>query len=100
MGGIIEFIDKSGRKIHISPERWSHILQHPEMTNQTERIRETLLQPDVILNSSTDQQVHYYFRYYKERREYLFVSVKYLNGEGFIITAFYTNKVTGSKWKI
>jgi hypothetical protein len=31
---------------------------------------------------------------------YLFVSVNYLNGDGFIITSFYTNKITGSKWKI
>lgn len=34
---------------------------------------------------------------YDER--YLLVAVKYLNGEGFVITSFFTNKVTGLKWK-
>ena len=29
---------------------------------------------------------------------YLLVSVKYLNGEGFVITSFFTNKITGAKW--
>ncbi len=79
------------RIFHQSTQRF--ILQHQEMTNQVERMRETLQRPDAILNSSTDQQVHYYFRYYKERREYLFISVKYLNGDGFIITSHYTDKI-------
>ncbi len=31
---------------------------------------------------------------------YLLVAVKYLNGEGFVITSFFTNKITGLRWKI
>ncbi len=93
MDWIIEIVDIYGRRIHLSRERWSHILKHPEMANQMEQIRETLEHPDTIIHSQSDPQVHFYFKYYKEKREYLFISVKYLNGDGFIITSHYTDKI-------
>lgn len=93
MEWILEIVDTSGRRIHLSRERWLHILKHPEMVNQVEQIRATLEHPDVIIQASSDPQVHFYFKYYKERREYLFISIKYLNGEGFIITSHYTDKL-------
>ena len=88
---IFEIIDKSRRKIHLSKERWNHVLRHPEMANQIERITETLQYPTTILQFWEDPKVHFYFRYYKDKREYLFVSVKYLNGDGFLITSYYTD---------
>jgi len=40
-------------------------------------------------------------KYYRETRKrygrYLLVVVKYLNGEGFIVTSFYTDKIRGAK---
>jgi len=36
---IFEIYDISGRKIHLSKERWSHIQKHPEMVNQIENIK-------------------------------------------------------------
>lgn len=90
---IFEILDKSGRKIHLSRERWSHIQKHPEMGNQIEKIKETLQKPNVIKEFGYDSQVRFYFRFYKERKEYLFISVKYLNGNGFVITSFYTDKI-------
>ncbi len=80
---ILEMVDTSGRKIHLSRERWSHILKHPEMANQVEQIRETLERPDAIIQSQSDQQVHFYFKYYKEKQEYLFISVKHEKSEAF-----------------
>ena len=93
MGWIFEIIDKSERKIHLSKERWNHVLKHPEMANQVERIIETLQYPTTILQFHDDPKVHFYFRYYKDRGEYLFISVKYLNGEGFLITSYYTDSI-------
>lgn len=87
-----EVVDKSGRRIHLSKERWSHILKHPGLVNIIERIEETLQHPDVILPFQDDPGTHFYFRFYKDQGKYLFISVKYLNGEGFIITSFYTDK--------
>ncbi len=93
MTWVFVIIDKSERKIHLSKERWGHIHQHPEMVNKIEQIKETLQNPDIIKPFEYDEQVRFYFRYYKEKSEYLFISVKYLNGEGFIITSFYTDKI-------
>ena len=93
MPKLFETKDKSGRNIYLTDERWKHILKHPEMVNQLEQIKDTLLHPDTITTVEHDRDVRFYYRYYKNRREYLFISVKYLNGEGYIITSFYTDKI-------
>ena len=93
MSFIFEIEDKSGRKIHLSSERWNHIQKHPGMSNQLEQIKETLENPNIIQDFEYDSNVKFYFRYFKEKKEYLFISVKYLNGDGFIITSFYTDKI-------
>lgn len=93
MDYIFVVTDKSKREIYLSKERWFHIQRHPEMSNQIEQIKETLIQPNTIIKFEYDPNVHFYYKYYKERREYLFISVKYLNGNGFIITSFYTDKI-------
>ncbi|MAE42382.1 hypothetical protein CMO93_01310 [Candidatus Woesearchaeota archaeon] len=93
MPHIFQIKDKSGRKIHLSKERWSHIQKHPDMSDKIEQIKETLTNPATITEFDYDPDVKFYFRYYKERKEYLFISVKYLNGEGFIITSFHTDKI-------
>ena len=91
---IFEIRDKSGRKIHLSDERWKHIVtEHSGLTNKIEDIKDILLNPLIIGKSKYDENVRYYQRYYKKLSKYLLVSVKYLNGEGYIITAFYTSKL-------
>lgn len=93
MTKILETKDKSGRIIYLTNERWKHILKHPEMSDKIEQIKETLLSPTKITTADYDPNIRFYFRYYKERKEYLFISVKYLNGKGYIITSFYTDKI-------
>ena len=94
MDYIFEIVDKSRRKIHLSKERWGeHIkLIHPDISDSEELIK-VLQSPDKILESDRDESVRWYFLYDRQKKKYLKVSVKYLNGEGFIITAFYTNKI-------
>ncbi|MBI4148909.1 hypothetical protein HY491_00525 [Candidatus Woesearchaeota archaeon] len=93
MTKIFQAKDKTGREIYLTDERWRHILKHPEMSNQMEQIKDALLFPDAITKVSYDANLRFYYRHDKSRREYLFVSVKYLNGEGFIITSFYTDRI-------
>ena len=92
MDWIFEIRDKSGRNIHLSDERWTHIQKHPEMSGNIEQIKETLVKPTLIIPQDYDPNVRFYFRFYKDMKKFLFVSVKYLNGDGFIITSFYTDK--------
>jgi len=72
------------------------------MHNSIERIKETIKNPSVIRYSEFDEKVNYFYREYKDmdtRERYLFISVKYLKDNGFIVTSFYTNKITGIKWR-
>lgn len=89
MTRVLEITDLKGRNVYLTKERWSHIQKHPEMINSTEKIRETLEKPD---KTESAENLVFYFKHYKDRKQYLFVSVKYLNEEGFIITSFYTDK--------
>lgn len=98
---IFEITDKSGRKIHLEDRQWKHIaIEHSAVANKIEEIKETLIIPLSIRRSDYDPNVRFYYRYYKNiklKEKYLMVMVKYLNGEGFVITIFYINKIKGSK---
>ncbi len=93
MTKIFEIIDKTRRTIHLTGKRWAHIQKHPGLVDQIERIIGTLQHPDATTKVSSDPNVRNYYRHYKDKKEYLLVSVKYLNGKGFVITSFYTDKI-------
>ena len=59
MNRIFEVQDKTGRKIHLSKERWSHIQRHPEMSNQIDQIIETLKSPQTIRTFEYDSNVNF-----------------------------------------
>jgi len=103
MDYIFEIIDKSGRKIRLTKKQWSHIQKHPHMHDSLERIKETIKNPAMIRYDNFKESINYFYREYKDMESlerYLFISVNYLNGNGFVITSFYTNKITGTKWKM
>ena len=61
------------------------------MANYLEEIKETLTYPDKVTDSLDDEMVRYYYKHYKHlssRKKYLLIVVKYLNGGGFVITAY------------
>jgi len=97
MNNIFEITDKSGRKIHLSKERWSHITMpsspHAYMTNYLQETIDTLIKPDKITTSIYDNIKVNYYKHYKNRTQFLRVIVKYLNGEGFVITSYFTGKI-------
>jgi len=52
------FIDIHYRNIRLTQERQEHIENdHPEMSGQLNNIRDTLLNPDTIIKSRTDEDV-------------------------------------------
>lgn len=85
--------DKSGRRIHLSNERWTHINQeHPEVASYLEDIKDAVTNPIRFVPSDAD--VNYYYKYFKQRQsQYLLVIVKYLNKHGFIITAYFVRNI-------
>lgn len=93
-GYVFEITDKSGRLIHLSKERWNQHIRplHPDIEDP-EELTKVLKNPDKILESDRDISVRWYFLYNKKKKKYLKVSIKYLNGDGYVITAHYTCKI-------
>ncbi len=94
MNIVFEIKDKTGRKIHLSKERWGeHIkLEHSDI--EIDEIESTLKNPDNFIEVKED--VYNYYKYFKHRSsgpKYLKVIVKYLNEEGFVVTAYYVKNI-------
>ena len=97
MNFIFKITDKTSRNIHLTSERWAHITSpsslHPYMVNYLEDVKQTIIKPDLIINQKFDDFMVNYYKYIKEEKMYLLVGVKYLNGGGFVTTAFLTRKL-------
>ena len=97
MLNIFEINDKTKRKVRLIKKQWEHITSptspHSYMSNYLEEIKETLVKPDKIIFSVYDKYKANYYRHYKDKRKYLRIIVKYLNGEGFIITTYFVKNI-------
>ncbi len=94
MGLIFLIRDKTGRKIYLTKERWAHIVQeHPLLSGKVEEIKETLTHPLIVRQSKDDSCIMLYYRWNKERSQYLLVIARYLNGEGMVRTSFYVRTI-------
>ena len=96
MNNIFEITDKTGRKIRLTKTQFKHIICHKGMENEIEKIKDTLIGPFKIVPHETGELYDYY-RYYENRKKkakFLQVVVKYLNGDGFVITAYFVSKIT------
>ncbi|HLD05050.1 MAG TPA: hypothetical protein VJG90_05010 [Candidatus Nanoarchaeia archaeon] len=67
------------------------------MTDQLyelETVPRILSQPSCILQDQRDQNVYTYFGRCKNKpKAFMVIVVKYLNGEGFILTGFYADQI-------
>ena len=87
--------DHQGRTIRLTEERQAHILEHPEMRGQEERISEALANPEFVVATPTDSAVHVYGRFYETTpvtSKYLQVVVKLFPDDAFVLTAFYSSR--------
>ena len=91
------FEDVYKRRVRLSDERQEHIeSDHPEMSGQIAKIRETLLNPDIIISSKTDIEAELFYRDYNitpVTKKYLCVVVKSITEDLFIITAYFTDSI-------
>ena len=92
MDYIFEVKDMAGRKIHLTNERWKHIREyHPDVENY-EEVSETLQKPDKIIVDEREgvNNFYKYFKHKKQKSKFLKIVVKYLNGNGFVMSAYFT----------
>ncbi len=91
------FKDVQNREIRLTSERQEHLeTDHPEMSGQTVKIEDTLMNPDIIVKSGTDPDVELFYRHYNTTpviEKYLCVVVKVLVDDLFIITAYFTDTI-------
>jgi hypothetical protein len=85
------------RQIRLTTERQEHIeTDHPEMSGQINKVQDTLINPDVIVKSRTDEAVELFYRHYDTTpvtEKYLCVVVKILGSDLFVITAYFTDTI-------
>ena len=97
MNVIFEIVDKNGKKIRLTDKQHSHMMdEHPYMHKYMEEIKETLQKPDKITSYSFDENLRYFYKGYKhleKPNKYVLVVAKYLNGEGYIISAYLETKI-------
>ncbi len=90
---LFEVISKLDKKIRITRKYWHKItfIKHPSMKNKEIMVAETLENPTEIRQSKSDNSVFLYYRPVEEN--YNAVVLKHLNGEGFIVTTYVTDKI-------
>ena len=98
MSNVFEVVDKSGRKIRLTKERWGHITSpsspHSYMTNYLEEVKQTLNSSDKVIRNVYDDTKINFYKYYKKNGKYLRVVVKYLNSDGFVVTAYFVRNIS------
>ena len=79
-------------EVRITVQYWQYLItiKHPIMKGKEEIVKDVLQLPDEIRQSKIDKNV---FLYYKQFDKLYCVGVKHTEREGFIITAYITNKV-------
>ena len=98
---LFEVASELGRRIRVNKSYWDYIVnvKHPSMRGLEEVVKSSLTEPIEVRRSKRDPSVHLY--YGKFEAELLCCAViKFLNGDGFIITAYLTRRMVGdSVWK-
>lgn len=102
MNGKIHFEVTSslGKKIRVTKEYWNKIIEtkHRLMKDKEDLAKATLENPVEIRRSRKDLNVFLY--YGSTGKKYNCVVVKHLNGDGFIITTYVTDRIkTGEKYE-
>ncbi len=88
-----EITSKLNIKIHITAVYWEFIItvKHPSMNGLENLVKKTLEEPDEIRRSIKDKSVFVYYK--KEGRHSIAVICKHLNGQGYIITTYKTDRI-------
>ena len=96
-----EVVSRLDRRVRISKSYWDYIVnvKHPSMRGLDEFVKSSLTEPVEVRRSKRDRSVHLHYGKFKAKLLVCTV-VKFLNGDGFIITAYLTRRMIGdSIWK-
>lgn len=92
MSVYIEVLSKLEKQIRVTKRHWDYIVgKHESVTGLEGQVKETLRNPVYIRLSKEDKAVYLYYAPYGGY--FLCVVCRHLNGDGFIITAYLTDKI-------
>ncbi len=79
----------------MSKKTWTHImLRHPYMIKYEEEIKDTIQNPDKIINKPLNKGYYYkHYKYLRAPNRFILVIVKYKNGEGYIKSAYQETRI-------
>ena len=82
-----------GKRISVSAEYWRKIttLKPPALKGKEELVKEALTSPEQVRESKSDPTVKLY--YLSQGRWHICVVVKHKNGDGFIVTGYFTDRI-------
>ena len=92
----MNLVDYAGNSIRLTDERLTHIKEHPEMSNNTEKIKETLESPDIVVRSRSDEEARLYYRFYEGLsigNKHLCIVVKFTEIDVYVVTAYFTDSI-------
>ncbi|OHC03314.1 MAG: hypothetical protein A3H23_03815 [Planctomycetes bacterium RIFCSPLOWO2_12_FULL_40_19] len=92
----MNLIDYAGNVIRLTDERVAHIQEHPEMAMQTDKINETIANPEIVVKSKSDEEARLYYKHYEGLsigNKYLCIVVKFKEADAFVITAYFTDSI-------
>lgn len=95
------YLDFQDRKIRFTDERKKHIEEfHPELKEQFIQIKETLKNPEIVVESKSDESIEMFYRFYTSSpvgEKFLCVVVKVIENDNFIVTVYFTDKIKKGK---
>jgi len=101
---LFEVKSYDSKRVKLTRVQWLHIVFfHPEVESEQGKIEKALKEPEIVVEGATsDTKVCYrMFKATPVSRKYLAVVVKELDGEGFIMTSYFTERIRRGKvlWK-
>jgi hypothetical protein len=88
--------NRCGRVVRLTDERIAHILEHEEMAGQLDKVEETVQEPDIVVRSQRDSDVHLYHKHYLTTpvtEKELLVAIKMTQTDAFVLTAFFIDTI-------
>jgi hypothetical protein len=83
-----------GFTVYVKKKTWEIIvtIKHPVMAGQEREVERVLGEPEEIRSSRRGEEIYLFYRQVREKR-WTCAVVKRTNGEGFLITAYPTDKI-------
>lgn len=91
MSQILNVKSYDNKTIILDQRQWKHIAyRHPEIAGRVMDIEAVIRYPEWVIERESN--IRKCYKYLKNEGKYMMVAVKIMNGEGFIITAYFTAK--------